>query len=312
VRFRDRHFVSHSVGQHERVAGGSDGLVSLLSVLRLLRIRTSLVGQEVLAVTLRDHRTGSLQRGVGQRGAVGTHVGDVALLVETLRRPHRHRGGQAKLVARLLLESGGDEWCGRTATVRLRLAGPHLIRHTLKIVDQRSSPGLVEHHNIVTRESTVVTEIATARKTGSVDLGKRGAEFSAVTVGGCELALHIPITSGEKRHTFAFSFDHKPSANTLDTARRQLRHDLLPEHRRHFVAVEPIENSTGLLRIDHLAVEFARLVDRGLNRLLGDLVEHHTLDRHLRVQDLNEMPSNRLALAILIRCEVQLVGFLQE
>ena len=98
----------------------------------------------------------------------------------------------------------------------------------------------------------------------------------------------------------------------MDTARRQLRHDLLPQHRRHFVAVEPVENSTGLLRVDHLAVELARFVDRGLNRLLGDLVEHNAFDRYLRVQNLNEMPSNRLALAILIRCEVQLVGFLQE
>ena len=120
--FRDRHFAGHSIGQHKRIAGGADGLVSLLRVLRLLRVEARRIGQEVLAITLRDHRTGGLQRGVGQRGAVGTHVGDVALFVETLRRSHRHRRGKAKLVARFLLEGGGDERSGRATAVGLRPA----------------------------------------------------------------------------------------------------------------------------------------------------------------------------------------------
>ncbi len=68
--------------------GGADRLVRLLRVLHLrrelLRCRIEILG----AVLARDRRTGCLHRLVRQHDVVGTHVGDVAPLVQTLRDAH--------------------------------------------------------------------------------------------------------------------------------------------------------------------------------------------------------------------------------
>ena len=46
----------------------------------------------------------------------------------------------------------------------------------------------------------------------------------------------------------------------------------------------------------------------------GDLVEHHALDLHPlgRVEDLEQVPGDGLALAILVGGEIELVGLLQR
>jgi hypothetical protein len=49
-----------------------------------------------------------------------------------------------------------------------------------------------------------------------------------------------------------------------------------------------------------------------LDRVLRDLVEHHAVHGNLRLQFLQEVPGNGLALAVLISCEVELVGVLQQ
>ena len=48
-----------------------------------------------------------------------------------------------------------------------------------------------------------------------------------------------------------------------------------------------------------------------LDRLLGDLVEDHAPDGHLGLEHLDEVPGDRLALAILVRREQELVGGLE-
>ena len=45
---------------------------------------------------------------------------------------------------------------------------------------------------------------------------------------------------------------------------------------------------------------------------LGDLVEHHPLHRHLGLELLEQVPADRLALAVLVRREVQLAGVLER
>ena len=60
-----------------------------------------------------------------------------------------------------------------------------------------------------------------------------------------------------------------------------------------------------------MAVDIARFAQRGVDGVLGDLVEHHALDRHLGLERLHQMPCDGLALAILISRQVELVGALQ-
>ena len=54
------------------------------------------------------------------------------------------------------------------------------------------------------------------------------------------------------------------------------------------------------------------LVERGLDRAAGDLVEDHPLHRHLGLQHLEHVPGDRLALAVLVGREDELVGVLER
>ena len=49
-------------------------------------------------------------------------------------------------------------------------------------------------------------------------------------------------------------------------------------------------------------------VERALDRVLRDLVEHHAAHGDLRLQHLEEVPRDGLALAVLVRREQELVG----
>ena len=82
---------------------------------------------------------------------------------------------------------------------------------------------------------------------------------------------------------------------------------------RDLVAVEAVEDPAGLLRLDEVHVESRGFADGGQDRRLGDLVEDHPLDRDvLRLQLVEEVPGDRLALAVLIGGEVELVGVLEQ
>ena len=98
-----------------------------------------------------------------------------------------------------------------------------------------------------------------------------------------------------------------PRRHRLDPAGGQVRTDLLPQHRRHLVAVEPIEDAPRLLGVDQVVVQLTRGVGGGPDGGRRDLVEDHPLDRHLRLQGVQQVPGDRLALAILVRGQIQLV-----
>ena len=78
------------------------------------------------------------------------------------------------------------------------------------------------------------------------------------------------------------------------------------------VAVQAVEDAAGLLGVDQAAVELPRLPHGPLDRRPGDLVEDHALDRDPGRQDLEEVPGDRLALAVLVGGEVQLAGVLEQ
>ena len=124
--------------------------------------------------------------------------------------------------------------------------------------------------------------------------------------------LDVPVASGDKGDPFALALDDEPHGRALYPAGRQPAIDPSPQHRRHLVAVQAVEDSTSLGGIDEPVVDAARVVHGVVDRCRGDLVEDHPLDRHLRLEMLEEVPADRLALAVLVRREVQLAGVLQR
>ena len=63
----------------------------------------------------------------------------------------------------------------------------------------------------------------------------------------------------DERHPLALALHHEPRRDRLDAAGRQPLHHLLPQHGRHLVAVEPVEDPSGLLGVDEMLVDLAGL-----------------------------------------------------
>ena len=127
-----------------------------------------------------------------------------------------------------------------------------------------------------------------------------------------EFRNQIPVARGHEGEALALPVDDEPRCSRLHATGGQPRTDLAPQHGRHLVAVQAIQDAARLLRVDERAVDVASVVPGVLDGFLRDLVEHHALHRNLRVQHLEQVPGDRLPLAVLISGEVELVGVLER
>ena len=296
---------AHLVGEPEPLAGGPDRLVRLLRVLDLAVVLARGAGNVVGTVELLRLRPRGVERCVGQRRRVGAHVRDVAALVQALGDAHRRLRREAELAARLLLERRRHERGRRPPRVRLLVHRANGERGSGEPVGQAPRLLLRELADI-RLQLPVRAEVAPLRD----PLALEGDEARSEPA-GVEQALEVPVRGRDERHPLALALDDEPRGDGLDPACGQPRHHLLPEHRRDLVAVEPIEDPPRLLRVDEPLVDRARVVERSLDRLLGDLVEDHPVHGHLRLQLLEQVPGDRLALSVFVRREQQLVGILQ-
>ncbi len=153
---------------------------------------------------------------------------------------------------------------------------------------------------------------ATPSTAASDAVNDRGVAPAAAGPLGGEGGLDPPPSGRAEGHAGPLPLDHHTGGHALDPAGRQPRHDLLPQDRRHLVAVEPVEDATGLLGVDQPPVEVPPLEDGPLDGRTGDLVEHHPLDRHLGLEHLEQVPGDGLALAVLVRGQVDLAGLLDQ
>ena len=178
-----------------------------------------------------------------------------------------------------------------------------LERAPRELVRERSSSALVEHENRGRRGSAVLTEVAALRDALSVH--ERQARLERARL---ERSDHVPVAGSDEAHPLALAVDDQARGDGLHSACREPRHHLLPEDGRDLVAVQAVEDAARLLRVDEPVVDGARLLERTQDRVLGDLMEDHPLDRDLRLQHLDQVPRDRLALAILVGREEELVG----
>ena len=170
---------------------------------------------------------------------------------------------------------------------------------------------LVELGGLGVGQRAVVGEVAAGGDLAAVDPGEARGEEVRLAVGR-EVGLDVPVARGAERHPLALALDDEAGGDGLHPPGGQAGLDLAPQHRADLVAVEAVEDAAGLLGVDEVGVDVAGVVGRALDGLLGDLVEHHPLDRHLGLERLEQVPGDGLALAVLIRGEVELVGVLEQ
>ncbi len=128
---------------------------------------------------------------------------------------------------------------------------------------------------------------------------------------GADLGLHPPPGRRPERDALALAFDDQPHGDGLDPPRGPGTGEHAPEDLGHVEADEPVEDPTGLLGVDQVVIDVACLGERVADRDLGDLVEHHAAHRHGRAEQLEEVPGDRLALAVLVSGQQELVGVLE-
>ena len=124
--------------------------------------------------------------------------------------------------------------------------------------------------------------------------------------------VDVPVVGGDERDAFALALDDQADRRALHAAGGQPAVDTAPQHGRHLVAIETVEDAAGLGGVDEAVVEIAWVVDGVVDGRLGDLVEHHPLHGHLRLEVLEEVPRDRLALAVFVGREIELAGVLQR
>ena len=114
------------------------------------------------------------------------------------------------------------------------------------------------------------------------------------------LDLHLPVAD-------------EAQGDRLHPPRRARARKLAPEDGREREADEVVEGTPREIGVDQRRVDLARSPHGGLDGVLGDRVEGDALDRHLLqrpllAQGLDHVPGNGLALAIRVGREDQLLG----
>ena len=298
-------FPGHRLRRAER-RGRSDRLVGLLGVLRLGRVLLRSVGEIRLAVPVGDGRARRREGLVGENDVVGPHVGDEALLVEALGEAHDLRGGQAESTAGLLLQGRGHEGGLGGGAIGLLLDGADVHGGRGEAVRETSGLGLVDDaHPLVGGPRRV--EVAAGGHPITVDLDQTGGEGRARRGEQFE----IPVGGGHEGHPLALPLDDESDGGALDAARGETAVHLPPQDRRDLVPVEAVEDAPCLSGVDQPVVDAARVLDGVVDRGSGDLVEHHPSHRDLGLQVLEEVPTDRLPLAVLIGGEIELAGLLE-
>ncbi len=218
-----------------------------------------------------DHRAGAGDGFGRDVHAVGAHIGDEAdrlaadvhALIKLLRHPHRDFGRHAQFARGFLLQGRGGE--GR---VRVALGGFCLHRNDAENrCFQIAFEGLglgagadVEPRNFL---AVGADEARGERRPGLV----------------AQMRDERPIFALDEFFDLKLAVADEAQGHRLHASGRTRAGQLAPQHRREVEADQIIQGAAGEIGLDQTFVDPARMFHRLQDRVLGDGVEHHPLDR---------------------------------
>ena len=290
-------------GQFQRVGcgghfGRTDALMRFLRVLGLVFIDARRVGHIGRAELSGDFGTRGSDGFGGHVDAVGAHIGDVAGLIQPLCRRHADLGPHAEFAAGFLLQSRGHER-GR------RVAGRGL--------------------GFDRRDGKCSGSDSLDRQFGS--FGGGNIEFVQpfaakrdqprlifLTARGDQSGGNRPEFTRPKRFDFHLAFDDQPQTDRLHPTRRLCARQFAPQHGRQGKADQIVQRPARQIGLDERQIDLARRFHRLGDGGFGDGVEGDATDLlalfEAAGQSLLQVPGNRLALAVRVGGEDQLVvGF---
>ena len=188
--------------------------------------------------------------------------------------------------------NGGDGRCvpGRSSTAVTRHGSDSRQR-----LGKPAGRGLAEPADLVGLQAAGGIEVAAAGHARVTDALEPGGEADARAA---QTRLQVPVGAAAEGAALLLALDDEAHGHALHPSGAEPGLDLLPEHRREHVAVQPIDDAAALLGVDELEVDVARVLDGRADGLLGDLVEDDAPDRHLWLEHLAQVPADRLALAV--------------
>ena len=258
---------------------------------------------------------------LGERDRIGTHVGDVTVLIESLGRPHGSPGTHPQSVTGSLLHGRGGEGGLGPAPVGPRLHPDNGEGLVCERFGDSAGLGLIHLEDLVLGcrlgQLPLAGEVLGRCQAPVTQLDHLSLEGRRLVIlgingrSGCQLGHQIPVGRTDEGHSLPLTLDNQPGGHGLDTSRTQAGPHLPPEHGREFVPVEAVQHPPGLLGIDHVGVHIAGVIQGVLDGLRGYLVEDHAFDGDLGFEGLHQVPGDGLPLAILISCQIQLIGTLQ-
>ena len=292
--------------------GRADRLVGLLGVPGPGRVRAHAL-VVLVPVAPPDEAGGVRERLAAEAHGVGAHIGDQAFpvapaqvdpLVELLGERHGAPGGHAQHRARELLQGRGDEGWGRAANRLLLLHAadaPGTPRHRLP-GDARGG-GLVQHHDVAAAPwlPGPGVEVLAGGDGLAAGLDEVGGEAGSLRiVPGPKGGSHTPVRRGLEPLPLLLPLDQQAEGRALDAAGAQLPPHPLPQHRGERVPEQAVEHAAGFLGANQLLVHPARVGEGGLDGRARDFVEGDALHGNTGLQDLNQVPTDGLALPVLV------------
>ncbi len=265
-----------------------DGLV------RVLRAPFGLVnpglGRQIVLAEILFHKFGSRVPGlVGNPGGISAHIGNQGgqaaipqfqTFVKLLGYLHGPPGSIGMALVCGLLQGGSDKWRRGRPVAFLFL---HAFNCKGQALDARFE----------------VFSVLRIMDFGllAVNSPELGLEFGRNASG--KQGMEGPIFLGHKGLAFKFPLHNQPEGHRLDAACRNAALYGFPEQGGNFVAYKAVKYAPGLLGLEQVFVQFARMGEGILYGALGDLVELDTLDiPGLIVDELCHMPGNGLSLAV--------------
>jgi len=131
-----------------------------------------------------------------------------------------------------------------------------------------------------------------------------------------ELGIDGPILPRLEGGDLVLALADHAQRRALHASGGEIGADLFPQERRQVEAHEEIEGAPRLLRVHEINRDPARMLHGLAYRVLGDLVEHHALhvlalQGALLLQELLQVPGDRLALAVGVGRQIQRFRFLE-
>ena len=274
----------------------TDRFVRFLSVLGFGRIATCFLRQILAAIGGADDFTGALIGFLGHLHTVGTHISDLAILVELLRGLHGALGGEAEATRCILLKCRGDEWWWRITFDRLGfncIDGEPVAAYCFQcFISIR-----------FVREAEFFELLA-------IQFNKARLEGGAVR--GLQVGHDLPVFLRFEHFDFAFTLADQAQRNGLHAASGPGTRKLAPQDRRKREAYEIIESTSREIGIDQLLIDIARVLHRFGHGRFGDRVEYHAAHANIFqnaaiFQRFEQVPGNGFAFTIGVGRENELL-----